>query len=69
MSNDSDKVHWARGVASSYLDDIKRLFKPTVHVTLIVRRPGEPESDFLLTDDELDQVQDALDRAKTREDS
>lgn len=64
-----DKVQYARAIASRHLDSILRLFKPGAKITLIVRRDGEPEQDFLLTDDDLDEVSTALDRAKGRPDA
>lgn len=51
-----------RNEASDYLDRIRERFKPGVKVTLIVRRPGEPTQDFMLTDDDLQEVSALIDR-------
>jgi len=39
---------------SDYMDKIKRRFKPGARITVLVRRPGYPEQDFVMTDDEIE---------------
>ena len=43
-------------------DEIKRLFKPPMHVTVLVRMPEFPDGsrDFILTDDTLDKAEEAI---------
>lgn len=52
--------------AAARLDDIRAMFKPGVKITLLVRTPAFPDGkrDFLLTDDDLDAVCDALQQRK-----
>lgn len=35
-----------------HMDDILSHFKPGAKITVIVRRPGLPEQDFMITDDD-----------------
>ena len=56
----------AREQASGHLEQIARLFKPGAKLTLLVRTPGNDEADFLLTNDDLDAVTPAIERAKNR---
>ena len=42
--------------ASRHLEAIAAMFKPGMKVTLVVRRPDEPEQELLLSDDSLDEV-------------
>lgn len=42
--------------AMDYMDKISKFFKQPAEVTLIVRRPGFPEQDFMLTNDDLNEV-------------
>jgi hypothetical protein len=65
----SEKVRYARAKASYHLEQIQRLFVPGSKVTLLVRPPTGVESEFLLTDDNLDDVTLAIERSKQREDS
>ncbi|HEY6037089.1 MAG TPA: hypothetical protein VIV58_22575, partial [Kofleriaceae bacterium] len=51
-----------------YASEIKRrLFRPGAKITILVRPPGDEEHEFLLTDDDLDAIKDAVDRTKQRE--
>ena len=36
-------------IAGQHLNTIAALFKPGVEITLLVRRPGKPTQDFMLT--------------------
>lgn len=60
----------AAAMVSAHMDQIKRLFKSGVKITVLVRTPGEPGRDFLMTDDDLDEAITALrrrrDAGKTR---
>jgi hypothetical protein len=46
------------------MDEIKSLFKAGAKITVLVRHPGKPEQDFLMTDDHLDEVVAAANRRK-----
>lgn len=48
----SDKLDIARSRVGAAMDDIIGVFKPGVKITVLVRRPGFPEQDFLMTDDD-----------------
>ena len=63
----SSKVRNVARVCEEHLHDIAELFKPGAKITLLVRRPGEPDQDFMLTIDDLDEVSAMLERSKTRE--
>jgi len=54
---------------SDHLDAVKRLFKPGVRVTILVRTPDFPDGsrDLVLTDDDLDAALSALSRRKLKE--
>lgn len=62
----SDPVAHLRVVASEYLADIERMFKHGVKVTLLVRRPGFPAQDFMLSSDTPEGAIELLERSKTR---
>lgn len=51
------------------LDRIKIAFKPDAKVTVIVRSPGNPNRDFVMTDDEWSEIKAAVDRGEKREKS
>lgn len=38
------------------MNEIARHFKRDAKVTVVVRRPGHPQQDFIMSDDELDEV-------------
>ena len=50
--------------ASNHMDSIHRLFKPEVRLTLIARTPGNDDTDFMLTDDDLSEVARLIERRK-----
>ena len=53
-----------RREASHHLEQIAKLFKPGMKITLVVRNPDEPdgEQDTLLTDDTIPEVIRALEQ-------
>lgn len=63
----SDKLHQAAAEVSSHMDQILRLFKPGRKITVIVRTPGNGEADFLMTDDDLDEVVGLVQRHQAQE--
>ena len=50
------------------VDDILACFKPGAKITVVVRHPGYPERDFVMTGDTLDGAIEALQRSKLRDD-
>jgi hypothetical protein len=60
------KLERAQAVVSTSMNDIVAQFLPGVRVTVIVRRPGFDDQDFLMTDDDLDQVASLIDRRRAR---
>jgi len=54
---------------ADHLDQIKTAFKPDAKVTVIVRSPGNPERDFVMTDDDWSEIKLAVERGEKREKS
>lgn len=52
---------------ATHMEAIQRLFKPGSKIALTIRFEGKPECDFLMTDDDLTEVQALLERRKTKE--
>jgi hypothetical protein len=52
---------------SEYMDDIKRLFKPGVKIAVLVRTPGYPERDFMMTDDKIEELAAMIERRSQAE--
>jgi hypothetical protein len=52
---------------SGKMDDIKRQFRPDAKITVAVRIPNEPEQDFILTDDDLNEVIIMIERRQRKE--
>lgn len=68
----SHKMENAMRIVSAHLNAIQRdVFKSDagMKLTFIARDPGDPEADFLLTEDDLDQVAELLIRSSKREDA
>ena len=68
----SPKMQVAMRIVSEHLDSIQRsVFKANagMKLTFIARDPENPEADFLLTEDDLDQVAEVLIRSSQREDA
>ncbi len=63
----SQKVHRAGERVAELADQIREVFKPPMHVTVLVRMPEFPDGsrDFILTDDTLDAAIAALALRKT----
>jgi hypothetical protein len=57
-----DKLARATEHVSACMDDILTVFKPGSKITVMVRRPGEPTQDFMLTSDDPLEVRAMLDR-------
>jgi hypothetical protein len=62
MDQKNDKVIDVMQLATDRLNDVYRCFKPGVKMTLLVRRPGFPDQDFMLTDDSPADIIDMVQR-------
>lgn len=62
----TDPVIHLRQVASDHLADIESLFKYPMKVTLLVRREGFPDQDFMLSSDTIDGAIAMLERSRAR---
>lgn len=49
---------------AKHLEKILKLFRPGVKITILVRLPADSQADFLMTDDDLDEVIEAVHRRK-----
>ena len=47
------KLRAAYEAVGRHMDEILGLFHPGAKITVLVRRPGAPGQDFLVTDDDL----------------
>lgn len=56
----------AIGAIKGHAIGIKSWFQPDARVTIIVRRPGEPDQDVVVTADDLGEVSWAVARAEGR---
>ncbi len=52
----SDKLQRAYEIVGDKMEEVRALFLPGVKLTVIVRRPGKPEHDFMMTDDDPDEA-------------
>lgn len=68
MPNTSAKVALMRERLGRHMNQILALFVPGAKITVIIRPPGDVEREVLQTNDDLDEVSAALERAKKRED-
>lgn len=64
MSDHSVRLMHAR--CTQHLEQIAELFKKDAKITLVVRMPGFPERDVLLTDDTIEGIAEVLERSKSR---
>lgn len=58
-----------RDEAAVHLARIAKLFVPAARITVVVRLPDKPESDFVLGDDSLDGAIEALQRRRDANDN
>ena len=49
-----------------HMNKIKSMFKSGAEVTVLIRMPDKPEQDFLITNDNLDDIISAIKRSKER---
>lgn len=64
MSN--DPMYRAATTAANLLSEIAEMWKDPKWVTLIIRRPGDGEQDFILTTDTPDELRKVVDRMASK---
>lgn len=62
----ADQLQRVGEICNRNLNEIAQYFKSEVKLTLVVRTPGEPSRDFILTVDDLDEVAAACKRRKSQ---
>lgn len=60
--SDNPKVRHVAEQVSDHMEQIVALFKPGVKIAVMVRTPGFPDRDFMLTDDTIPELRAMLDR-------
>jgi len=58
----SEKLRKAYALVGESMNEIISVFNPGVKITVLVRRPGFPEQDFLMTDDDLSEAISLINR-------
>lgn len=58
----ADPLERVRDEVADHLEQIKSLFKPGAKISVFVRWPHLPDRDFILTDDDLNEVVEMIDR-------
>lgn len=62
----TDDLVWVRESVAADMEDIQRRFKPGAKIAVLVRSPGFPDHDFIMTDDRFDELILMLQRGKDR---
>lgn len=60
----AQRLQYIAADCSDHMSAVAKHFKAGAEVTLIVRAPGYPERDFMLTNDNLDEVAAVIERRK-----
>lgn len=58
----SDDLKYVQMCVSSHMEKIVKLFKRGVKIAVLVRSPGFPDRDFMMTDDAIPELRAMLDR-------
>jgi len=66
MSDHEETMAMFHELVTDHLNAIRKLFQRPVKMTLICREDGDPDSEVILTDDEIADIEAALYRAKAR---
>ena len=61
----SEKMEHARQVVAVHMDHILTTFKPGCKIAVLVRTPGHPDRDFVMTNDETTELIAMLQRRQT----
>ncbi len=48
------------------LDGLKKMFKPGVQLSIIMRTPGDTEAEFVVSNDDMQELIEVLERSKSR---
>jgi hypothetical protein len=65
MTKESDDVRRCGQQMAFHMEEIAKLFKPGVKLTLLVRNPGHPERNAFLSDeDNIDEAVEAIKQLK-----
>lgn len=62
----ADQLANAAANVGALMNDILTNFKPGAKITVLVRRPGDDEGDFMLTNDAIPEARKMLDRCEKR---
>jgi hypothetical protein len=60
----AQRLQYIANDCGDHMNAVAKHFKAGAEVTLIVRSPGFPERDFMLTNDDLDEVAAVIERRK-----
>lgn len=58
------RVKRAQAFVADCMDDILSQFRPGAKITVLIRRPGDPDQDFCMTSDDLAEVAAMIQRRK-----
>lgn len=58
----TDSLRQVAATVSGHMEETVACFKPGVKIAVLVRTPGYPDRDFLLTDDTIPELRAMLDR-------
>lgn len=67
MANSADQLRMLGEICSGYMNRVRKCFRSHVEVTLIVRQPGNPEGDVLMSNDDFQELRALLDRCERRD--
>lgn len=62
----TDSLTRVRDNVAADMEAIQRQFKPGAKIAVLVRSPGFPDRDFMMTDDNIDELMAMLQRCKER---
>ena len=66
MPTDEENMERFHAHATDHLNAIRKMFQRPVKMTLICREEGDTDSEVILTDDSIREIEAALERAKHR---
>lgn len=63
-AQDRDMLQRAGAECERHLNEMLGLFKPGVKLSLIMRMPGNPDCEFVMTTDDMDALIETIQRRK-----
>lgn len=60
----SDPLSLVKEEVATRMDEILGMFKPGAKISVLVRTPGNPDADFMMTNDALEEAMALLERRK-----